>query len=139
VAAGAFHMTKPSDLMPELQGRFPIRVELEALSKDDFVRILSGPRNALTKQYVALMQTEGVEVVFLDDAIDALATFAFQVNQTTQNIGARRLHTIMERLLEELSFAAPDMHMGRVEINAAYVNERLADIVQDEDQSKYIL
>jgi ATP-dependent HslUV protease ATP-binding subunit HslU len=139
VAAGAFHMTKPSDLMPELQGRFPIRVELEALSKDDFVRILSEPRNALTKQYVALMQTEGVEVVFLDDAVDALATFAFQVNQTTQNIGARRLHTIMERLLEELSFAAPDMHMGRVEINAAYVNERLADIVQDEDQSKYIL
>jgi ATP-dependent HslUV protease ATP-binding subunit HslU len=139
VAAGAFHMTKPSDLMPELQGRFPIRVELEALSKDDFVRILSEPRNALTKQYVALMQTEGVEVVFLDDAVDALATFAFQVNQTTQNIGARRLHTIMERLLEELSFAAPDMHMGRVEINAAYVNERLATIVQDEDQSKYIL
>jgi ATP-dependent HslUV protease ATP-binding subunit HslU len=139
VAAGAFHTTKPSDLMPELQGRFPIRVELEALSKDDFVRILSEPRNALTKQYVALMQTEGVEVVFLDDAVDALATFAFQVNQTTQNIGARRLHTIMERLLEELSFAAPDMHMGRVEINAAYVNERLADIVQDEDQSKYIL
>jgi ATP-dependent HslUV protease ATP-binding subunit HslU len=139
VAAGAFHTTKPSDLMPELQGRFPIRVELEALSKDDFVRILSEPRNALTKQYVALMQTEGVEVVFLDDAIDALATFAFQVNQTTQNIGARRLHTIMERLLEELSFAAPDMHMGRVEINAAYVNERLATIVQDEDQSKYIL
>jgi ATP-dependent HslUV protease ATP-binding subunit HslU len=139
VAAGAFHMTKPSDLMPELQGRFPIRVELEALSKDDFVRILSEPRNALTKQYVALMQTEGVEVVFLDDAVDALATFAFQVNQTTQNIGARRLHTIMERLLEELSFAAPDMHMGRVEINAAYVNERLSDIVQDEDQSKYIL
>ncbi|MDZ4656723.1 MAG: ATP-dependent protease ATPase subunit HslU [Bythopirellula sp.] len=139
VAAGAFHTTKPSDLMPELQGRFPIRVELEALVKDDFVRILSEPRNALTKQYVALMQTEGVEVVFLEDAIDALATFAFQVNQTTQNIGARRLHTIMERLLEELSFAAPDMHMGRVEINAAYVNERLADIVQDEDQSKYIL
>ncbi len=139
VAAGAFHTTKPSDLMPELQGRFPIRVELEALVKDDFVRILSEPRNALTKQYVALMQTEGVEVVFLEDAIDALATFAFQVNQTTQNIGARRLHTIMERLLEELSFAAPDMQMGRVEINAAYVNERLADIVQDDDQSKYIL
>ncbi len=139
VAAGAFHTTKPSDLMPELQGRFPIRVELDALVKEDFVRILSEPRNALTKQYVALMQTEGVEVVFLEDAIDALATFAFQVNQTTQNIGARRLHTIMERLLEELSFAAPDMHMGRVEINAAYVNERLADIVEDEDQSKYIL
>jgi ATP-dependent HslUV protease ATP-binding subunit HslU len=139
VAAGAFHTTKPSDLMPELQGRFPIRVELEALSKEDFVRILSEPRNALTKQYTALMQVEGVDVIFQSDAIDALATFAFQVNQTTQNIGARRLHTIMERLLEELSFAAPDMKMGRVEINAAYVNERLADIVEDEDQSKYIL
>jgi ATP-dependent HslUV protease ATP-binding subunit HslU len=139
VAAGAFHTTKPSDLMPELQGRFPIRVELTALAKEDFVRILSEPRNALTKQYVALMGVEGVDVVFQTDAIDALATFAFQVNQTTQNIGARRLHTIMERLLEELSFAAPDMKMGRVEINASYVNERLKDIVEDEDQSKYIL
>lgn len=139
VAAGAFHTTKPSDLMPELQGRFPIRVELTPLAKEDFVRILSEPRNALTKQYVALMGVEGVDVVFQTDAIDALATFAFQVNQTTQNIGARRLHTIMERLLEELSFAAPDMKMGRVEINAAYVNERLAEIVEDEDQSKYIL
>ena len=139
VAAGAFHTTKPSELMPELQGRFPIRVELEALAKEDFVRILSEPRNALTKQYTALMQVEGVDVVFQDDAIDALATFAFQVNQSTQNIGARRLHTIMERLLEELSFAAPDMKMGRVEINASYVNERLTDIVEDEDQSKYIL
>jgi ATP-dependent HslUV protease ATP-binding subunit HslU len=139
VAAGAFHTTKPSDLMPELQGRFPIRVELKALAKEDFVRILSEPRNALTKQYVALMGVEGVDVVFQSDAIDALATFAFQVNQTTQNIGARRLHTIMERLLEELSFAAPDMKMGRVEINASYVNERLKDIVEDEDQSKYIL
>jgi ATP-dependent HslUV protease ATP-binding subunit HslU len=139
IAAGAFHTTKPSDLMPELQGRFPIRVELEALVKDDFVRILSEPRNALTKQYVALMQTEGVDVDFKTDAIEALAEFAFQVNQKTQNIGARRLHTILERLLEELSFAAPDMKMGRVEINAAYVKERLADIVQDEDQSKYIL
>jgi ATP-dependent HslUV protease ATP-binding subunit HslU len=139
VAAGAFHTTKPSDLMPELQGRFPIRVELTALAKEDFVRILSEPRNALTKQYVALMGVEGVDVVFQTDAIDALATFAFQVNQTTQNIGARRLHTIMERLLEELSFAAPDMKMGRVEINATYVNERLKDIVEDEDQSKYIL
>ena len=139
VAAGAFHSVKPSDLMPELQGRFPIRVELEALTKDDFVRILSEPHNALTKQYTALLQTEEVELTFLDDAIEALATFAFQVNQSTQNIGARRLHTIMERLLEELSFEAPERHMGRVEINAAYVRERLADIVEDEDQSKYIL
>jgi ATP-dependent HslUV protease ATP-binding subunit HslU len=139
VAAGAFHATKPSDLMPELQGRFPIRVELEPLTKNDFVRILSEPRNALTRQYAALMQTENVEVVFLDDAIGELATYAFQVNQTTQNIGARRLHTIMERLLEELSFSAPEMQMGRVEINAAYVRDRLSDIVKDEDQSKYIL
>ncbi|QEG35350.1 ATP-dependent protease ATPase subunit HslU [Bythopirellula goksoeyrii] len=139
VAAGAFHTAKPSELMPELQGRFPIRVELEALSKDDFVRILSEPHNALTKQYVALMKTEGVEVDFLDDAIESLASYAYQVNQTTQNIGARRLHTIMERLLEELSFEAPDMKMGRVEINAGYVRERLDEIVQDEDQSKYIL
>lgn len=125
--------------MPELQGRFPIRVELEALSKDDFVRILSEPHNALTKQYVALMKTEGVEVDFLDDAIESLASYAYQVNQTTQNIGARRLHTIMERLLEELSFEAPDMKMGHVEINAGYVRERLDEIVHDEDQSKYIL
>ncbi len=139
VAAGAFHTAKPSDLMPELQGRFPIRVELEALSKDDFVRILSEPRNALTKQYTALMQTEGVEIAFLDDAIESLADYAYQVNQTTQNIGARRLHTIMERLLEELSFEAPEMKMGRVDINAGYVRERLDKIVQDEDQSKYIL
>jgi ATP-dependent HslUV protease ATP-binding subunit HslU len=139
IAAGAFHATKPSDLMPELQGRFPIRVELEPLTKNDFVRILSEPRNALTRQYAALMQTENVEVVFLDDAIGELATYAFQVNQSTQNIGARRLHTIMERLLEELSFAAPEMQIGRVEINAAYVRDRLSDIVKDEDQSKYIL
>lgn len=139
IAAGAFHATKPSDLMPELQGRFPIRVELEPLTKSDFVRILSEPRNSLTRQYAALMQTENVEVVFLDDAIGELAAYAFQVNQTTQNIGARRLHTIMERLLEELSFAAPEMQIGRVEINATYVRDRLSDIVKDEDQSKYIL
>jgi len=139
VAAGAFHQAKPSELMPELQGRFPIRVELEDLTKDDFVRILSEPRNALTKQYVALMETEGVQVVFQEDAIEELATFAYQVNQSTQNIGARRLHTIMERLLEELSFEAPEMNMGRVEINAGYVRERLQSVVEDEDQSKYIL
>ncbi len=139
VAAGAFHSTKPSDLMPELQGRFPIRVELDDLTKDDFVRILSEPHNALTKQYVALMKTEGVAVEFHDDAIESLASYANQVNQSTQNIGARRLHTIMERLLEELSFEAPEMKMGRVEVNAAYVRERLEDIVQDEDLSKFIL
>jgi ATP-dependent HslUV protease ATP-binding subunit HslU len=139
IAAGAFHTAKPSDLMPELQGRFPIRVELEDLTKDDFVRILSEPHNSLTRQYTALMKTEGVEVAFGADAIEALADYAFRVNQSTQNIGARRLHTIMERLLEELSFEAPEMHLGRVEINAAYVKERLDEIAQDEDLSKFIL
>jgi ATP-dependent HslUV protease ATP-binding subunit HslU len=139
IGAGAFHTAKPSDLMPELQGRFPIRVELEDLTKEDFVRILSEPHNSLTRQYTALMKTEGVEVVFTDDAIGALADYAHRVNQSTQNIGARRLHTIMERLLEELSFEAPEMHMGRVEINAAYVRERLDEIARDEDLSKFIL
>ena len=139
IAAGAFHRASPSDLMPELQGRFPIRVELSDLTKDDFVRILAEPRNALTKQYSALMEIEGVTLDFKDDAINSLATYAHQVNQSTQNIGARRLHTIMERLLEELSFEAPDMKMGRVEVNAAYVQERLDDVAQDEDLSKFIL
>jgi len=139
IAAGAFHRAKPSDLMPELQGRFPIRVEFKDLSREDFVRILTEPKNALTKQYQALLETEGVEVVFLPDAIEALADFAYQVNQTTQNIGARRLYTIMERVLEELSFEAPDMGGGRVEIGAAYVRQRLADVAQDEDLSKFIL
>ena len=139
IAAGAFHRAKPSDLMPELQGRFPIRVELNDLGKEDFVRILTEPKGALTKQYQALLATEGVKLAFRDDAVEALADFAFQVNQTTQNIGARRLYTIMERMLEELSFEAPDMKMGRVEINAAYVRERLDEVSQDEDLSKFIL
>ncbi len=139
VAAGAFHRAKPSDLMPELQGRFPIRVELNDLTKADFVRILKEPKNSLTKQYTALMQTEGVDLVFTDDAVDALASYAHKVNQSTQNIGARRLYTIMERLLEELSFEAPDMKRGRVEINAAYVNQRLDEISEDEELSKFIL
>ncbi len=139
VAAGAFHKVSPSDLMPELQGRFPIRVELSDLTKDDFVRILAEPRNALTKQYVALMKTEGVEIDFTEDAIDALASYAYHVNQSTQNIGARRLQTIMERLLEELSFEAPDMKMGSVDVNAAYVRERLDEVAKDEDLSKFIL
>ena len=139
IAAGAFHTTKPSDLMPELQGRFPIRVELEDLTQEDFVRILSEPHNSLTRQYTALMKTEGVDVVFTEDAIASLADYAYRVNQSTQNIGARRLHTIMERLLEELSFESPDMKMGRVEINAAYVRDRLDAICQDEDLSKFIL
>lgn len=139
VAAGAFHKVSPSDLMPELQGRLPIRVELSDLTKDDFVRILTEPRSSLTKQYAALMGTEGVELDFTPDAIEALASFAFTVNQTTQNIGARRLYTIIERLLEELSFEAPQMHMGKVEINAAYVKQRLEKITEDEDLSRFIL
>jgi ATP-dependent HslUV protease ATP-binding subunit HslU len=139
VAAGAFHRARPSDLMPELQGRFPIRVELIDLTKDDFVRILKEPKGALTKQYRALLETEGISVAFEDDAIESLADYAFQVNRATQNIGARRLYTIMERLLEELSFEAPDMKMGRVTINAAYVEQRLREITRDEDLSKFIL
>ncbi|MFP6753587.1 MAG: AAA family ATPase, partial [Pirellulaceae bacterium] len=139
VAAGAFHDSKPSDLMPELQGRFPIRVELNDLTKDDFFRILREPQNSLTKQYTALLKTEGVTLEFTEDGVDALATCAFEVNQSTQNIGARRLYTILERLLEELSFEAPEMKMGKVEVNAAYVSTRLDDISQDEDLSKYIL
>ena len=139
IAAGAFHRAKPSDLMPELQGRFPIRVELKDLSKDDFVRILTEPKGALTKQYRALLETEGVELVFEEDAVEALATYAFEVNQTAQNIGARRLYTIMERLLEDVSFEAPDMKMGRVVINSAYVQDRLEEVTQDEDLRKFIL
>ena len=139
VAAGAFHKVAPSDLMPELQGRFPIRVELNDLTKDDFVRILTEPRSSLTRQYEALMKTEGVTIDFAPDAIEALASYAFEVNQTTQNIGARRLYTIMERMLEELSFEAPEMKMGRVPINAGYVKERLEKVTADEDLSKFIL
>jgi len=139
VAAGAFHTTRPSDLMPELQGRFPIRVELTDLTQEDFIRILTEPKGALTKQYTALLATERVEISFTEDAVAQLARYAFDVNQKTQNIGARRLHTIMERLLEELSFESPDMKMGRVEINAAYVEQRLGKIAQDEDLSKFIL
>jgi ATP-dependent HslUV protease ATP-binding subunit HslU len=139
IAAGAFHKARPSDLMPELQGRFPIRVELKDLTKDDFVRILKEPKNSLTRQYAALLETEGVTLEFTDDAIDALADFAFRVNQTTQNIGARRLYTILERLVEELSFEAPDMKMGQVQITAQYVKDRLTEVAQDEDLSRYIL
>ena len=139
IAAGAFHKTKPSELMPELQGRFPIRVELSDLTKSDFVRILTEPKNSLTRQYAALLETEGVALEFTDDAIEALANFAFHVNQTTQNIGARRLYTILERLLEDLSFTAPDMQMGQVKITAEYVKERLTQVAEDEDLSRYIL
>ncbi|HBT77604.1 MAG TPA: HslU--HslV peptidase ATPase subunit [Planctomycetaceae bacterium] len=139
VAAGAFHRAKPSDLMPELQGRFPIRVELSDLTKDDFVRILTEPSGSLTKQYVALMDTENVRLVFENDAIEELARYAFEVNQRSQNIGARRLYTIMERMLEELSFEAPETRGVRVVVNAAYVKQRLDDIAADEELNKFIL
>ncbi|MGH7370153.1 MAG: ATP-dependent protease ATPase subunit HslU [Candidatus Methylomirabilaceae bacterium] len=139
IAAGAFHVSKPSDLIPELQGRFPLRVELASLTQDDFVRILTEPQNALIKQYVALLDTEGVTLDFTDDAVREIASIASTVNQATENIGARRLYTIMERLLDEVSFEAPTMQGVRVEIDAAYVRERLQRIVKDEDLSRYIL
>ena len=139
IAAGAFHVSKPSDLIPELQGRFPIRVELEPLGKDDFVRILTEPKNALVKQYVALMETEGITLRFLDEAIDRIADFATRVNERTENIGARRLHTVMERLLDEISFEGPDLREKLITIDAAYVDQMLAAIVKNEDLSRYIL
>jgi len=139
IAAGAFHLSKPSDLIPELQGRLPIRVELESLTQDDFKRILTEPRNALIKQYVALLATEGVTVEFTDDSLAELARIAADVNAQMENIGARRLHTIMERLLDDLSFDAPDLEDKSKRIDAAYVREKLDDIVKDEDLSRYIL
>jgi ATP-dependent HslUV protease ATP-binding subunit HslU len=139
IAAGAFHVSKPADLIPEMQGRFPLRVELKSLSKEDFVRILTEPENALTKQYTALLATEGVDLHLSADAIEEIATIATAVNQATENIGARRLYTIMERLLEDVSFEAPNMEGVKVEINAAYVREKLQEIIQDEDLSRYIL
>jgi ATP-dependent HslUV protease ATP-binding subunit HslU len=139
IAAGAFHVSKPSDLIPELQGRFPIRVELEPLTRDDFVRILTEPRNALVKQYMALLGTEDLDVTFTPGAVGRIADFAARVNDTTENIGARRLHTVMERLLDELSFDAPDRSEKVVTIDEAYVDRMLADIVRNEDLSRYIL
>jgi ATP-dependent HslUV protease ATP-binding subunit HslU len=139
IASGAFHTAKPSDLIPEFQGRFPIRVELEPLTREDFVRILTEPENALLKQYVALMQTEGVHLVFRDEAIGEIAAIAAEVNQNTENIGARRLHTVVERLLEPLSFDAPEMGGQEVVIDAGYVRDKLNDIVKNEDLSRYIL
>ena len=139
IAAGAFHVSKPSDLIPELQGRFPIRVELEPLGRDEFVRILTEPRNALVKQYQALMGTEGITITFTDDAVVTIADFAARVNERTENIGARRLHTVMERLLDEISFEGPDLAEKTVVIDAAYVSRMLAAIVKDEDLSRYIL
>lgn len=139
IAAGAFHIAKPSDLIPELQGRFPIRVELSNLTADDFVNILKEPDNALLKQYKALLKTEGIDVVFSDEAIEKIATLAYEVNQDTENIGARRLHTILERLLEDLSFEAPDINMEEITITPQYVEEKLANIVKNRDLSQYIL
>lgn len=139
IGAGAFHISKPSDLIPELQGRFPIRVELGKLSVEDFVSILTEPDNALIKQYIALLETEGIQIEFSDDAIYRLAEIAFNVNQETDNIGARRLHTIMEKLLEDLSFEAPDVAMGTIKITKQYVDEKLAVISKDKDLSQFIL
>jgi len=139
IAAGAFHTTKPSDLIPELQGRFPIRVELSSLTEADFIRILTEPKNALIKQYIALLDTEALKLSFTDDAVAAVARFAAHVNEQTENIGARRLHTILEKLLEEISFDAPEMKKKTVKIDAAYVQKQLASIVKDQDLSRYIL
>ena len=139
IAAGAFHVSKPSDLIPELQGRFPIRVELDALGKEEFVRILTEPRSALVKQYIALMETEGIDLRFTADAIDRIADFATIVNERTENIGARRLHTVMEKLLDEISFEGSDLADKHVTIDGDYVSRMLADIVKNEDLSRYIL
>ena len=139
IGAGAFHVSKPSDLIPELQGRFPIRVELKSLTTEDFVRILTEPKNALIKQYKALMATEGIKLRFTDDAIAEIASSASRVNEGTENIGARRLHTVMEKLLDEISFEGPDLKKKNVKIDAAYVSDRLADIIKDQDLSRYIL
>ncbi len=139
IAAGAFHVSKPSDLIPELQGRFPLRVELEPLTQEDFVRILKEPQNALIRQYVALLETEGITLNFREDAIQEIASIAVRVNERTENIGARRLFTIMERLLEEISFEAPQLKEKKVTIDAKYVQDKLSGIVKDEDLSRYIL
>ncbi len=139
IAAGAFHVSKPSDLIPELQGRFPLRVELDSLDKDDFVKILTEPKNALITQYIALMDTETVSLQFKEDAIDEIARMAAQVNERSENIGARRLHTILEKLLDEISFKAPELMKKKIKIDRDYVQERLKDIIEDQDLSKYIL
>src|SRR6202142_438650 len=139
IAAGAFHVSKPSDLIPELQGRFPIRVELQSLTMEDFVRILTEPKSSLGKQYTALLETEGVKLEFTSEALQEIAHFAFRVNESTENIGARRLHTIMERVLDELSFDAPERKGESVNIDADYVRKMLTDIVKDQDLSRYIL
>ena len=139
IAAGAFHVSKPSDLIPELQGRFPIRVELDSLTVGDFVRILTEPQNALIKQYIALLETEGIKLAFSEDAVQEVARFAAAVNESTENIGARRLHTIMEKLLDDISFEGPDLKKKTIRIDAGYVQKMLAEIVKDQDLSRYIL
>ncbi len=139
IAAGAFHVSKPSDLIPELQGRFPIRVELKSLTIEDFIRILTEPKSSLVKQYTALLETEGVKLEFTKEALDEIANFAYRVNENTENIGARRLHTIMEKTLDEISFSASELQEKNVTIDAAYVKKMLADIVKDQDLSRYIL
>src|SRR5207248_10589965 len=139
VAAGAFHVSKPSDLIPELQGRFPIRVELQSLTMEDFIKILTEPKSSLVKQYTALLETEGVKLEFTRESLDEVARFAFRVNEGTENIGARRLHMIMERVLDEISFTAPEMKEKQVKVDADYVGKMLADIVKDQDLSRYIL
>jgi ATP-dependent HslUV protease ATP-binding subunit HslU len=139
IAAGAFHVSKPSDLIPELQGRFPIRVELKSLTEEDFIRILKEPKNALIKQYQALLDTEGIKLSFTEDAVQEIAHFAALVNESTENIGARRLHTILEKLLEEVSFDGPDLKKKTIKVDAIYVRKQLADIVKDQDLSRYIL
>lgn len=139
IAAGAFHMSKPSDLIPELQGRFPIRVELKSLGEGDFKRILTEPKNALVKQYIAMMQTEELTITISDDAVDAISSLAYRVNEAVEDIGARRLHTIMEKLFEDISFEAPDLEDKDIVVDAQYVNGQLSDIVKNEDLSKYVL
>lgn len=139
IGAGAFHVSKPSDMIPELQGRFPIRVELDSLSRDDFIRILKEPKNALTKQYIQLIGTEGVAIEFTNDSINEIASIAEEVNSTSENIGARRLHTIMEKIMEDISFDASDVNLGKVKIDRQYVRKKIKDIVTDTDLSKYIL
>jgi ATP-dependent HslUV protease ATP-binding subunit HslU len=139
IAAGAFHVAKPSDLIPELQGRFPIRVELKSLTQDDFIRILKEPKNALVKQYSALLETEGIKLTFTEDALEEVSRLAAHVNETNENIGARRLHTIMEKVLDQISFEGPDLKKKTVKIDAGYVRQQLAEIVKDQDLTRYIL
>jgi len=139
IAAGAFHVSKPSDMIPELQGRFPIRVELKSLTEEDFIRILKEPKNALIKQYTALLETEGIRLSFSDEALKEVSRLAAEVNGTTENIGARRLHTVMEKVLEEISFEGPDLKKKTIRIEAAYVRERLSALVKDQDLARYIL